>query len=52
MINNTSSASALLAVPALVGMLLFPVAAHASEGSDLVAMAPQPAPISSTFPRI
>lgn len=39
MINNTSSASALWAVPALVGMLLFPQLAYASEGADLVAMA-------------
>ena len=41
MINNTSSASALWALPALVGMLSFPLAAHASEGGDLVAMAVQ-----------
>ncbi len=41
MINNTSSASALWAVSALVGMLSFPLSAHASEGADLVAMAPQ-----------
>ena len=39
--NNTSSASALWAVPALVGMLSFPLPAHASEGADLVMMAPQ-----------
>ena len=44
MMNNTSSASAFLAVPALVGMLSFPLSAHASEGADLVAMAPQATP--------
>ena len=54
MTNNTSSASAFMAVPALVGMLLFPVAAHASEGADLVAMAtpraPQAAPQAAAQP--
>jgi rare lipoprotein A (peptidoglycan hydrolase) len=54
MINNTSSASALWAVPALVGMLSFPLAAHASEGGDLVAMAVQTtrlaAPVSAPAP--
>ena len=44
MINNTSSAFALLAVPALVGMLSFPIAAHASEGSDAATYTP-PAPV-------
>lgn len=42
--NNTSSASAILAMPALVGMLSFPLSAHASEGADLVAMAPLATP--------
>jgi len=41
MINNTSSAFAILAVPALVGMLLFPLSAQASEGADQPIMAPQ-----------
>ena len=54
MINNTSSASALWALPALVGMLSFPLAAHASEGGDLVAMAVQTtrlaAPVSAPAP--
>jgi rare lipoprotein A (peptidoglycan hydrolase) len=43
MINNTSSAFAILAVPALVGMLLFPLSAQASEGADQPIMAPQAA---------
>jgi rare lipoprotein A (peptidoglycan hydrolase) len=58
MINNTSSALAVLAVPALVGMLLFPIAAHASEGSDaatytppaLVVAAQAPAPVAAAAP--
>ncbi len=43
MINNTSSAFAILAVPALVGMLLFPLSAQASEGADQATTAPQAA---------
>jgi rare lipoprotein A (peptidoglycan hydrolase) len=56
MMNNTSSASALWAVPALVGMMLFPLPAHASEGADLVAMAPQTirpaAPVAAPAPAL